>query len=171
MTLHIVYATGSGQAVSYGTLVADPLPAGLAAYPCSEADEDGLDDHTLMWDPATRAVVPRVLTPEEQAEATRVANEAVLVAETTTEIATLLSTIDTLNTVIGPSGAAAGTTSLRALRAQTNTAVVNATSIKALIDYDITVAREARRVARQAIRVARLTVGATDSTSSGTETT
>lgn len=74
----VVYQASSGQAVSYGTQVADPLPAGLAAYPCTQAETDGLRDRTLMWDPATRTVVTRVLTPEEQAEAAAAANTLTL---------------------------------------------------------------------------------------------
>ena len=115
-----------------------------------------------------------VARPKTQAEIdaeTAATNRATLTGDTRQEIDTLLATIDVLNTVIGPSGATAGTTSLRALKAQNNTQVVGAASIKALIDYDITCARELRRVARQAIRVARLVVDATSSTGTGTADT
>lgn len=68
-----------------------------------------------------------------------------------------------IRAIIGPSGATAGTTSLRALRQQSNTAVVNAASIKALIGLTIDIAQRViddaqatRKVARQTLRLARL---------------
>ena len=68
--------------------------------------------------------------------------------------------------IIGPSGATAGTGNLRALKAQTNTVVVNAASIKGLIDQVINLAQRSidgdqatRRVARQTLRLAKAMVG------------
>ena len=71
-----------------------------------------------------------------------------------------------IRSIVGPSGATAGTTSLRALRAQSNTAVINAASIKALIGLTIDLAQRViddaqatRKVARQTLRLARLATG------------
>ena len=75
---------------------------------------------------------------------------------------------------MGPAGAAAGTGSLRALKAQTNTAVVTAASVKALIDLNITLAQRSiddaqagRMVAHQTLRLARAMVGDYTSTDVG----
>lgn len=71
-----------------------------------------------------------------------------------------------IRSIVGPSGATAGTTSLRALRAQSNTAVINAASIKALIGLTIDLAQRViddaqatRKIARQTLRLARLATG------------
>ena len=71
-----------------------------------------------------------------------------------------------IRSIVGPSGATAGTTSLRALRTQSNTAVINAASIKALISLTIDLAQRViddaqatRKIARQTLRLARLATG------------
>lgn len=56
---YMVYRTADGEAVSSGTAVADPLPAGLATV----AIDGPIDPAVEWWDPATRAVVPRAATP------------------------------------------------------------------------------------------------------------
>ena len=81
-----------------------------------------------------------------------------------------------IRSIVGPSGATAGTTSLRALRQQSNTAVVNAASIKALIGLTIDLAQRViddaqatRKVARQTLRLARLATGDHSTADVGTD--
>lgn len=146
------------------------------------------------WDANGGVTVQRPFTADETAEATAfrstttsAANAATLTADTTADIDTIRGLIDTLavlladdttsgsiRQIMGPSGATAGTGSLRALKAQTNTAVVNAASIKAFLDLTITLAQRTiddaqatRRIARQVLRLARLTTGDTSSTDVG----
>ena len=81
-----------------------------------------------------------------------------------------------IRAIMGPSSATAGTGSLRALRAQTNTNVVSAASIKALIGLTIDLAqrviddaRATRRIARQTLRLARLSTGDYSTADVGTD--
>ena len=111
--------------------------------------------------------------------AAQAAVQSTLAADTTADLTKLRASIDalavllgdeatanSLRAIIGPTGAAAGTGSLRALKAQTNANVVLAASIKGLIDLSITLAQRQidaaqadRRIARQTLRLARAMVG------------
>lgn len=126
---------------------------------------------------------------QRAADATAAANAAQLEADTSGDLTNLRAAIDalallladeatvgSLRNIMGPSGAAAGTTSLRALRAQSNTAVISAASIKALIDLDIAAvqrqiddAQATRRIARQTLRLAKAMVGDYSSADVGAE--
>lgn len=53
----IVFDSATGRQVSSGTVVADPLPAGLASVAISDADGERLRDGTGRWDEITRSVV------------------------------------------------------------------------------------------------------------------
>lgn len=120
--------------------------------------------------------------PWTQAELDQQARQAVatqLVTATSTDLTKLNDAITALATlladdtvagslraIMGPSTAAAGTTTLRALKAQSNTAVVAAASIKGLINCCIDVCQRvidgdqaSRRVARQTLRLARQMAG------------
>jgi hypothetical protein len=55
---HLLYNTESGQSVSIGTVIADPLPAGITALPLTDAEGEGLQNGTLIWDAATRTLIP-----------------------------------------------------------------------------------------------------------------
>lgn len=110
----------------------------------------------------TRAAVAVALTADAGADeakiAQAIANLLVLLGDDTRA--------GSIRSIVGPSGATAGTTSLRALRQQSNTAVVNAASIKALIGLTIDLAQlviddaqATRKVARQTLRLARLATG------------
>lgn len=130
---------------------------------------------------------PRPWTADEVAARAQAANAATLTADTTADLTKLKEAIDALavlladattagsiRAVMGPAGAAAGTGSLRALKAQTNTAVVTAASVKGLIDLNITLAQRSiddaqagRRIARQTLRLARAIVGDYSSTDVG----
>ena len=124
------------------------------------------------------------------ADAARQAVAATLTAGTTSDLTKLRAAIDALavlladdtttgsiRQIMGPGGATAGTGSLRALRAQTNTNVVNAASIKGFIDQVINLAqrsidgdRATRRVARQTLRLAKAMVGDYSSADVGADT-
>ena len=104
---------------------------------------------------ATAAQLTTDATADEAKIAQAIANLLVLLGDDTQA--------GSIRAIIGPSGATAGTTSLRALRQQSNTAVVNAASIKALIGLTIDIAQRViddaqatRKVARQTLRLARL---------------
>ena len=147
------------------------------------------DDTTrtvTTYGPTGRVPNPRPYTTAENAAADAAAAQAALAATTaqlTTDTAadeakiaqaiadllTLLgddTTAGSIRAIVGPSTATAGTTSLRALRQQSNTAVINAASIKALIGLTIDLAQRViddaqatRKVARQTLRLARLATG------------
>ena len=108
----------------------------------------------------TRAAVAATLAAD--------ADEA-KIAQAIADLLTLLgddTQAGSIRAIIGPSTATAGTTSLRALRQQSNTAVITAASIKALTGLTIDLAqrviadaRATRKVARQTLRLARLATG------------
>jgi hypothetical protein len=55
---HLLYNTTTGQSVSIGTVIADPLPEGITALPLTDAEGEGLQNGTLKWDAATRSLIP-----------------------------------------------------------------------------------------------------------------
>ena len=55
---HLLYNTATGASVSIGTVIADPLPAGITALPLTDEQGEGLQNGTLKWDEATRTLVP-----------------------------------------------------------------------------------------------------------------
>jgi hypothetical protein len=55
---HLLYNTESGQSVSIGTVIADPLPAGITALPLTDAEGEGMQNGSLKWDEAMRSLVP-----------------------------------------------------------------------------------------------------------------
>jgi hypothetical protein len=55
---HLLYNTESGQSVSIGTVIADPLPEGITALPLTDAEGEGLQNGSLLWDAATRSLIP-----------------------------------------------------------------------------------------------------------------
>jgi hypothetical protein len=55
---HILYNTTTGQSVSIGTVIADPLPEGITALPLTDAEGEGLQNGLLKWDEETRTLVP-----------------------------------------------------------------------------------------------------------------
>lgn len=54
MSWFLVYETATGRLVSQGTVLADPLPRGLTSV-----DVGTKPDDSLMWDEASRSMVPR----------------------------------------------------------------------------------------------------------------
>jgi hypothetical protein len=55
---HLLYNTTTGQSVSIGTVIADPLPAGITALPLTDEQGEGLQNGSLIWDAATRTLIP-----------------------------------------------------------------------------------------------------------------
>jgi hypothetical protein len=72
MNWHLLYNTTTGQSVSIGTVIADPLPAGITALPLSDAEGEGLQNGTRIWDAASRTLIPTpppTVTAEEAVSA------------------------------------------------------------------------------------------------------
>jgi hypothetical protein len=55
---HLLYNTTTGQSVSIGTVIADPLPEGITALPLTDEQGEGLQNGSLIWDAATRTLIP-----------------------------------------------------------------------------------------------------------------
>lgn len=65
---HLLYNTTTGASVSIGTVIADPLPAGITALPLTDEQGEGLQNGSLKWDEATRTLIatpPPAVTAEE----------------------------------------------------------------------------------------------------------
>jgi hypothetical protein len=68
---HLLYNSTTGQSVSIGTVIADPLPEGITALPLTDAQGEGLQNGTLVWDAVTRSLIatpPPAVTAAEWAE-------------------------------------------------------------------------------------------------------
>jgi hypothetical protein len=55
---HLLYNTTTGESVSIGTVIADPLPEGITALPLTDEQGEGLQNGTLIWDAASRTLIP-----------------------------------------------------------------------------------------------------------------
>ena len=55
---HLLYNSTTGQSVSIGTVIADPLPVGITALPLTDVEGEGLQNGGLIWDAATRTLIP-----------------------------------------------------------------------------------------------------------------
>jgi hypothetical protein len=69
---HLLYNTTTGQSVSIGTVIADPLPEGITALPLTDAEGEGLQNGNLIWDAASRTLIatpPPTQTAEEHLDA------------------------------------------------------------------------------------------------------
>jgi hypothetical protein len=58
MNWHLLYNTATGQSVSIGTVIADPLPEGITALPLTDEQGEGLQNGSLIWDAASRTLIP-----------------------------------------------------------------------------------------------------------------
>ena len=56
--MFVVYEIATGQPRSFGSVVVDPLPDGLAVKPLTEAEAEGVRDGSLMFDPTTLTMIP-----------------------------------------------------------------------------------------------------------------
>ena len=54
---HLLYNTTTGESVSIGTVIADPLPEGITALPLTDEQGEGLQNGSLIWDAATRTLI------------------------------------------------------------------------------------------------------------------
>lgn len=54
---HILYNTNTGQAVSIGTVIADPIPEELTALSLTDEEGDGLCQGLYKWDENLKKVV------------------------------------------------------------------------------------------------------------------
>lgn len=66
MTAYLV-TDANGNAVSSGTVIADPLPVGLAAYALSDTEWADMQAGAIAWDATTRALVPVTPAPDPRA--------------------------------------------------------------------------------------------------------
>lgn len=66
MSWFLVYLTASGEADSYGTVLADPMPAEFTVRLMSEEETVGVLEGRLMWDADTLGFVqnPHWAPPE-----------------------------------------------------------------------------------------------------------
>jgi hypothetical protein len=55
---HLLYNTTTGESVSIGTVIADPLPEGITALPLTDEQGEGLRNGLLKWDEQTRTLIP-----------------------------------------------------------------------------------------------------------------
>lgn len=53
MPFYLVYVTATGEADSYGSVLADPMPDQFTVRPLSEEEKAGVLEGRLMWDAAT----------------------------------------------------------------------------------------------------------------------
>ena len=66
MIWYLVYFTATGEADSYGTILADPMPSQFTVRPMSDDETAGVLEGRLMWDADTLAFVtnPNWTPPE-----------------------------------------------------------------------------------------------------------
>lgn len=57
----VVWLVTTGEAFSFGTIVADPLPDGMASRPLSDIEAAMLADGTGIWDASTLSIIARPL--------------------------------------------------------------------------------------------------------------
>ena len=57
MTFYLVYFTESGKADSYGSVLADPMPAEFTVRALSDEERDGVLEGRLIWDADTLTFV------------------------------------------------------------------------------------------------------------------
>jgi hypothetical protein len=65
---HLLFNTATGESVSIGTVIANPLPEDITALPLTDEQGEGLQNGTLIWDAASRTLIPTPppsVTPEE----------------------------------------------------------------------------------------------------------
>jgi hypothetical protein len=55
---HLLYNSTTGESVSIGTVIADPLPEGITALPLTDEQGEGLQNGSLIWDAASRTLIP-----------------------------------------------------------------------------------------------------------------
>lgn len=61
--MYAVWIIATGEAFSFGTVVADPLPEDMASRQLSDAETTMLADGTGIWDTQTLTIVARPPEP------------------------------------------------------------------------------------------------------------
>lgn len=105
MSTYVIHDT-DGRAVSVGTKVADPLPAGLTAVQLADADADGLRFGSKQWDQASRTVIDRPVvapppSPKERLAAAVTALGALDTLAAPVLAADVLDVLDDLRSAFG----------------------------------------------------------------------
>jgi hypothetical protein len=75
---HLLYNTTTGESVSIGTVIADPLPEGITALPLTDAEGEGMQNGSVIWDAASRTLIPTpppTQTAEEHLESVGLAGD------------------------------------------------------------------------------------------------
>ncbi len=62
--MFVVWFTATGEADSFGTVLADPMPPQYSVRPLSDDEAQMLADGTGIWDQQALAVVPRPPDPD-----------------------------------------------------------------------------------------------------------
>lgn len=93
MTAYAVHQVSNGQLVSVGTVIADPLPAGLAAIVLSQTDGQSLRDGTGAWDAVTLTVIPLPLDQD-------IVNQSAIETNLATDMDAMQALIDATNGTI-----------------------------------------------------------------------
>lgn len=57
--MYAVYVTATGEADSFGTILADPMPDQFSVKQLSDTETAMLLDGTGIWNPTTLAIEPR----------------------------------------------------------------------------------------------------------------
>jgi hypothetical protein len=91
-----VFERSTGRAVSFGTVLADPMPVGLDTVAVAQ-----MPDKQMMWDEATRTLVPRPQTDNAQVIAERIANDMPLTTDPLTKQEIVRQARKHLRTIIG----------------------------------------------------------------------
>jgi hypothetical protein len=59
----VVYVVGTGEAISFGTVVADPISDGYTYRYLSDGETEMICHGTGIWNPTTLQVEPRAAEP------------------------------------------------------------------------------------------------------------
>jgi hypothetical protein len=65
MIWYAVYFTATGEADSFGTVLADPMPDQFSVKQLSDTETAMLLDGTGIWSPTDLAIIPRPEEPNE----------------------------------------------------------------------------------------------------------
>ena len=64
MTFYCVYVTATGEADSFGTILADPMPDEYSVRALTDTEATMILDGTGIWNPASLTVEPRPAPPD-----------------------------------------------------------------------------------------------------------
>lgn len=98
--MNVVYETATGRLVSIGTVVANPLPAGLSVQTLGTADRDGLRSGRLVWDAPSRSLVVAAVQPVEVNRQTLESRVRDAVAANLTSISQIPNGVNAMNNIL-----------------------------------------------------------------------